>query len=439
MNGKAFAIIFLALLLFSFLPPAFAHDTTLAYTTLNVSQNPPAARVAMTIPEQNLRLLFPNATANDAAKMFPDYMRANLALKSNTGECYAPDIYTQKNATASSVKFYAVYQCAGMEYLNLTYNMFFEISETHENIFDIGVDGTNLSGRLILSKQVYGINMAVSRLVESQRARNESSAQNATGGGNASSSAPINATTENATAPAAGTAASDAGQAQFVPGERTAASFFPLGVEHIFTGYDHILFLIGVLLITTYFLQLAKMVTSFTVAHSITLIVASLGIFVLSPRLTEPLIALTIIYIAAENIYVLKKGRWKAGDMKRGSRKGSGKNEKSRKRKGAFSSLLHNYIANPSKRWRITGLLGLIHGFGFSSVLREIGLPENELLQSLLTFNLGIEAGQLAIVAVLFPLLMYSRRFRWHSKALLALSIIIGIFGAFWFVERVFF
>ena len=140
---------------------------------------------------------------------------------------------------------------------------------------------------------------------------------------------------------------------------RGAGSFFPLGIEHILTGYDHLLFLLALMLRGGGLWSLLKIITAFTIAHSITLALAALDVIVLPGALVESVIALSIAYVALEN-------------------------------------LLPRYAA--SRRWTVSFVFGLVHGFGFSSVLREIGLPKENLLLSLLNFNLGVEAGQLTVV-----------------------------------------
>jgi hypothetical protein len=183
--------------------------------------------------------------------------------------------------------------------------------------------------------------------------------------------------------------------------EETAASrlarFLKLGVEHIFLGYDHILFLLG-LIIVGKFWDLVRVVTSFTVAHTITLILATLELVSLPGALIETGIALTIVYVAAENL-------WKK---------------------------------EPKHRWLLTFAFGLVHGFGFANVLRELGLPQTGLMQSLLAFNLGVELGQLVIVAALWPLLWWMNQQAWSAKAKTGVSALLLAFGALWFVERAF-
>lgn len=191
----------------------------------------------------------------------------------------------------------------------------------------------------------------------------------------------------------------------------TAWQFFLLGIEHILDGYDHILFLIGLLVIVVSVRELLVIVTSFTVAHSITLILASVGVIALPSRITESVIAASIVFIAVENIAYLMR-------LQEGKRP-----------KGWF--------ANPAHRWMLVFGFGLVHGLGFSSALREIGLPDTNLIPALLSFNIGVEAGQLMIVAVTLPVMVYLHHKGWRSRIAATMSIIIGIAGAAWLVQRV--
>jgi HupE / UreJ protein len=179
---------------------------------------------------------------------------------------------------------------------------------------------------------------------------------------------------------------------------QTSWDFVKLGVEHIFTGYDHLAFLAGLLIMTTTLRALVKVITAFTAAHSITLALATLGLVAIPGRLIESLIALSIAYIAIENFL--------------------GK------------TLIH--------RWKITFLFGLIHGFGFSNVLREMALTRRTLAIGLFSFNGGVELGQLAFVCVVFPLVYYLSVSRWKARFLTASSTAIAALGFFWFVQRAF-
>jgi hypothetical protein len=183
-------------------------------------------------------------------------------------------------------------------------------------------------------------------------------------------------------------------------GANGPSGFFVLGIEHILTGYDHLLFLLVLILRGGGLLQLFKIVTAFTIAHTVTLGLAVFDVIVLPGTLVEAVIALSIAYVAAENLFP-------------------------------------KYAV--SRRWTVSFLFGLVHGFGFSSVLREIGLPKDNLLWSLLNFNLGVEAGQAAVVLLLVPVLMRIRQRSWEPNLTMALSAIVLIVGLVLFVERVFF
>ena len=182
--------------------------------------------------------------------------------------------------------------------------------------------------------------------------------------------------------------------------------FFKMGVEHIFIGYDHICFLIA-LIVVARFREVVKIVTSFTVAHSITLILAATGAVTLPSRLIETGIAATIVYVALENIWLLSRG-------------------------GGFEPLA------TSHRWKLTFFFGLVHGFGFANVLRELGLPTVGLVRSLLAFNVGVEVGQLAIALALLPLATLLARWRHGRKAALVISVLLALFGAGWLADRAF-
>jgi len=181
---------------------------------------------------------------------------------------------------------------------------------------------------------------------------------------------------------------------------RGIASFVLLGVEHILTGWDHLLFLVVLLLRGGGWLSLAKIVTAFTVAHSITLALAVLDVAHLPDRLVEAVIALSIAAVAAENLVV------------------------------------RPVVA---RRWVVSFCFGLVHGFGFSTALRELGLPAHGLLLSLFGFNAGVELGQALVVAVALPSLALLRSTRWEPRMVWGSSLAILLAGIVLFVERAFF
>ena len=191
-------------------------------------------------------------------------------------------------------------------------------------------------------------------------------------------------------------------QAAKPPVEKTSTaswfSFFKLGMLHILTGYDHLLFLLALLLRKQSFKQYAAIITSFTIAHSITLSLAVLGWVTLPSRFVEAAIAFSICYVAAENIF-RKEIRY---------------------------------------RWSITFLFGFIHGLGFATILREMEIPKNHLAVALINFNLGIEAVQLTIVLLLLPLLSYLFKLRDSKKIITYGSYAIVALGAIWLFQRLF-
>jgi len=177
-----------------------------------------------------------------------------------------------------------------------------------------------------------------------------------------------------------------------------------LGMEHIFTGYDHLAFLFGLLLVATsrglrggtrYILGV---VTAFTVAHSVTLIAAGLGWVRLPSRFVESAIALSIAYVALENLAVRE----------------------------------------PKHRWLLTFFFGLVHGFGFASVLAEIGLPPSGVIPSLVSFNVGVELGQLTVVCAVAPILLWLvPRYKQSARVRTIGSIVLFVLATYWFFERV--
>jgi hypothetical protein len=193
-------------------------------------------------------------------------------------------------------------------------------------------------------------------------------------------------------------------------------TFVVSGVEHILIGPDHILFLIGLLLLGGTFARLALIVTAFTIGHSITLSLAALDILSPPAQFIEPLIALTIVVVGADNLLVLRQ-------------------------KQTVSAQSAALGSETDLRPWLAVAFGLIHGFGFAYVLKEFGLPAAALGWSLFAFNLGVEIGQLLIVAVVAGLLLVVRRRSEtlaHQLALIG-SIAVIVAGIYWFVQRVFF
>ena len=172
--------------------------------------------------------------------------------------------------------------------------------------------------------------------------------------------------------------------------------FLYQGILHILGGLDHVLFVVTLILAIRTPRQLLLVITSFTVAHSITLVLATLGLVYMSPRLAEPLIALSIVYVAVENLFRQKPARPQV----------------------AFA-------------------FGLFHGFGFSAVLRDLGFASGQMAPLLVGFNVGVELGQLIIVLPLFPLIAWLQR---RQDSFLVVSrytnAAVGLVACWWFIER---
>lgn len=181
--------------------------------------------------------------------------------------------------------------------------------------------------------------------------------------------------------------------------------FISLGIEHILFGYDHILFLIVAVIIITNFKNALILITSFTLAHSTTLILASLNLINITSRIVEPLIALSISLVAFRNIYIMRKG---------------------------------SALVKLKERWLATFGFGLIHGLGFAGALTEIGIPRTYFFPALITFNIGIEIGQLLIFAALFVILRFIRRWpKILERTTLITSWVVGLTAVFWFFQRI--
>jgi hydrogenase/urease accessory protein HupE len=182
------------------------------------------------------------------------------------------------------------------------------------------------------------------------------------------------------------------------PPSATFGAMVWLGITHIATGYDHLAFLLGLLLLGGRPRTLIGVVTAFTVAHSITLGLAVLRVVSLRPSLVEPGIALSIVYVGIENLFA----------------------------------------AEPTRRWRIAFPFGLLHGFGFAGTLTSLALPRASVPAALFGFNLGVEIGQLVVLAIVLPLVLRARReegFRiWGVRIL---SVALSVAGCVWFVLRV--
>jgi hypothetical protein len=182
---------------------------------------------------------------------------------------------------------------------------------------------------------------------------------------------------------------------------QVVAQYIGLGFTHILPkGLDHILFVLGLFLLSTRWKPLLIQVTAFTLAHTITLGLSIYGIVSLSPAIVEPLIAASIAYVAIENLVTAELKPWRA--------------------------------------FVVFGF-GLLHGLGFAGVLHEIGLPRSEFLTALLSFNVGVELGQLAVIVSAWLLvgLWWKTRSWYRARLVQPLSALIAAVGVYWTLERI--
>ena len=174
-------------------------------------------------------------------------------------------------------------------------------------------------------------------------------------------------------------------------------TYFKLGIDHLLSGIDHILFIFGLLFLVTGVLNVIKTITAFTVAHSITLALSFFNLISLPQATVEVLIALTIVYLATE------------------------------------VSNSNKYTNTP---WLMAFGFGLLHGLGFASALGDIGISNDQIFLSLLFFNIGIEAGQLALIPLFGSILWLANKYQFYKNASIGASYILGSMGFYWVISR---
>ena len=179
--------------------------------------------------------------------------------------------------------------------------------------------------------------------------------------------------------------------------------FFRIGVSHILNGPDHVLFILSLLLVFVSWKDILKLTSVFTLAHSITLILAGTWVLILSSSIIEPIIALSIAYVAFTSVFL-------------------------------WSNL---FLWSSKSKMVAIFFFGLFHGLGFAGLLREIDIPSERFVSSLLAFNLGIEWGQLLVVGFAFPLIYAFRHKAWYPRLIEVFSIMIIVIAIYWFIERI--
>jgi len=363
-----------ALIVLVFAPSAFAHKPSDSYLSLEVEGAVVHARWDIAIRDLDYALDLDGdgdgkITWGELREHQPEvasYVLARLTLRGDAGACAVTIDPKGAAVAAHSDGQYAVVRfearcAADVKELGIDYRLFFDLDPQHRGILRIDAAGTSRTHTLSKNDHEARFSLA------------------------------------------------DAGRL------RQLGAIVRQGIVHIWTGYDHILFLLALLLpsvlrregaswrpvpkLRPALLDVLRIVTAFTIAHSITLSLAALGVVTLPSRLVESVIALSVVLAALNNLYpVLRQDRWMA----------------------AF-------------------LLGLMHGFGFSSTLMDLDLPRSNLVLTLFGFNAGVEIGQVAIVAVFVPLAYAARQSALYRRyALVAGSVVITLLATIWLVERAF-
>lgn len=376
---------------------SYAHDRTTSYSTWYVSQR--EAKIVLRVDEVDLAVLpWASGEADSYAAALATYAVEHLVLLAGEQVCEVIEPPRRLEARAGRIALEWSVACPAEGPLRIRSDLLFDVRSSHLHFVSLRHEEGD------------------AERVLSYRQRSWSLGDEADGVGTAAST--------------------------------SAASYGLLGIRHIATGYDHLVFLLALLLVGGSFISLAKVVSGFTIGHSLTLALASLGLVRPEIESIEALIGLSIVLVAVENVWLLGPRRYFLPVtvivllvlLAIGSALGL----------GLFSGLKFVGFAlfvacyypllrkNPraeSARWGVAMLFGLIHGFGFASVLLAADLPPARIPAVLLSFNLGVEAGQLALVAVAWPLIRFALK-RWGTIVVELGSAVTICLGTYWLIER---
>ncbi len=336
---------------------AAGHVTSIASSDVTVSGD--VIRYELTVSshdlavalgiETDLKTPVPPPEFKKRAAALAEYLRQRLIITAQQKPCSGSEPTLDFPPQSDLLRVSIAFRCpAAVTRLTITYQLFFDIDRNHNNIMVVTLPNRQLRFLLHPSFKKIALNVEQPSAIESWTTR--------------------------------------------------FGRVFVLGIKHILIGYDHILFLFALLIVNARIWQIVKVVTAFTIAHSITLALAWFGIVDLPSRLVESLIALSIAYVAIENLIG----------------KGFG------------------------HRWLLAGGLGLVHGLGFYSVLSDLGLAKGHALSTLVAFNLGVEAGQLVVVALVFGPLSWWVRQPWYRQSATVASTLILLVASWLVVERAF-
>ena len=326
--------------------PAGAHRTSLAHVAVEGGAE---ARVVLTLSAHDLAVALgieadlsrpaPVGEIMAARELIADYLDQRLSLRADAEPCTPGALEIAEARAGEELRLTRRFSCAAAAgKLTLAYRLFFDIDPEHRAILEAG-----------------GRQAVIDRAFTTARIE----------GGN------------------------EGGRTGF-------ARLLALGIEHILLGFDHVLFVLALLLGLPHWRAAVATITAFTLAHSLTLAIAWFGLVHVPARLVETAIALSIAYVAAENIL------------------------------GRFGG----------RRWMVAGLFGLVHGLGFYSVLADLGLTRADAALVLVGFNLGVELGQLAILAAAAPVLWWASHRSWRDAAVRLASAACLLVALWWAAER---
>ncbi len=349
---------------------AWAHAAVQTDTAIEIVQS--VVRVVYTTSNENISQLTNNLSHA------PEVILGGLTLSSDNQPCMGEIVKTKQLESLKARQFWFDFQCSRpLKVLKVRDDLLFDVNPSYVNFVRISMAGRLNS--VSLTQQNKSFSLPVETLLSRWQA-------------------------QLAPEPMPG-AADDS-----VTIENVNEGYFSLGVKHILTGFDHLLFLVALFSLPIHWRQVLTIITSFTVAHSITLSLATLKIVSLPTGLTEWFIALSIIVTALQNLFYLQPPT-------------------------SLSTATVGYNRILRRRWLTSFGFGLLHGFGFSTVLQDIGLGSS-IAGNLLMFNLGVESGQLAVLLLASPILFLLLRSRLQWISSLGLSMFAVMAGTFWLIQR---
>ena len=381
--------------------PSLAHDRTTSYSAWDIHGRD--AAVTVRLAEIDISRLPWAATAGDTLdRRLGEYVTQHVQLRAHDTPCPVSESPRARRPAPGRVVYAWRITCPDTDRLSIRTDVFLEVAPSHVHFARVSRDGSRALERVLSDAE-----RTWALLDTAQSATPEPSGTSLTG-------------------------------------------YIALGVGHILTGYDHLAFLLALLLIGGTLGEVGKVVTGFTVAHSITLGLTVLGYVRPDTAPVEALIGLSIALVAIENVWLvgarsaalpglvtmtllLLALNAAAGHGRVPALTLAGLAVFS----GCYFSLLRRASRTVSLRWAIAFIFGLVHGFGFASVLGEAGLPPDRVVHALFGFNLGVELGQLGVVLLVWPLLRgAARRERVGLVVVEVGSAAVLALGVFWFVSR---